>query len=299
MGCTERVPVDPRLRRAKSVLIRPGDSIVAHLRKAAVMPNGRWLLTALILAMFTLFLAVGCGGGGEEGGVATPTAEGSTPASDITNELQALGSEWEQTAAKVSYDLTVTSGDTTDQSSLILYRQPPDWRLDISSSSQGDEILIAAGDTLYDCSADSGENQCLSYSASEVDITGLLGIFDPSVAAVSVTGQNVDRSEQTISGESAKCFSVTGTEQGTTSSSQWCFASDGILLRLVASSDDPTISDFTIEVTGVNRDVTEADLDFEPPYPVSTEAAAASPTPSEAPASPTPSGAAESPTPAQ
>jgi outer membrane lipoprotein-sorting protein len=263
------------------------------------MPNGRWLLTALILAMSTLFLAVACGGDGQESGVATPTAEGSPAASDITNELQALGNEWAQMASKVGYDLTVTSGGTSDESSLTLYRQPPDWRLDISSSSSGDEILIATGDTLYDCSAQSGENQCLSYGASEVDIPGLLGIFDPSVTASSVAGENVDRSEQTISGESAKCFSVTSTAGGSTSNSLWCFASDGILLRLVATSDDPATSDFTIETTGVNRDVTNVDFDFQPPYPVSTEVPAASPTPSEAPGSPTPSGAAASPTPAQ
>jgi outer membrane lipoprotein-sorting protein len=298
MGCTERVPVEATVRAARSVWIRLGEGIAARLRKAAVMPGGRWLVAALILVVSTLLLA-GCGGGGGEGGAGTPAAGGSPAASDITNELQALGNQWQQTVAKVSYDLAVMSGDTTDQSSLVLYRQPPDWRLDISSPSQGDEILIATGDTLYDCSADSGENQCLSYSASDVDISGLLGIFDPSVTATSVAGQEVDRSEQTISGESAKCFSVTSTSQGYTDNSQWCFASDGILLRLIATSDDPTVSNFTIEVTGVNRDVTEADFDFQPPYPVSTPTPAASPTPSEAPASPTPSGAEASPTPAQ
>jgi outer membrane lipoprotein-sorting protein len=259
-------------------------------------------LVALVLGAVVLVLHITDGGG--EGGapaVALPTAtvQPTPTTSAITNELQALGNEWAQTAAKVGYDLTVTSGGTSDESSLTLYRQPPDWRLDISSSSQGDEILIATGDTLYDCSAQSGENQCLFYDASQVDIPGLLGIFDPSATAVSVAGENVDRSEQTISGESAKCFSVTSTAGGTTSNSQWCFASDGILLRLVTTSDDPATSDLTIETTGVNRDVTDADFDFQPPYPVSTQVPAASPTPSEAPGSPTPSGAAASPTPVQ
>lgn len=299
MGCTERVPIDPTVRPAKSVWTRPRDRIVSHLRKAAVMPNGRWLLTALILAMSTLFLAVACGGDGEESGIATPTAGGSPTTSAITNELQALGAQWEQTVAKVSYNVTSSSGGTTDESSVTLYRRPPDWRLDISSSSQGDEILIAAGGTLYDCSAQSGENQCLSYDPSQVDIPGLLGIFDPSAAAASVGELNVDRSEQTISGESAKCFSVTSTAEGSTTNSQWCFASDGILLRLAATSDDPASGDLTVETTGVNRDVTDADFDFQPPYPVSTQVPTASPTPSEAPGSPTPSGAPASPTPVQ
>jgi outer membrane lipoprotein-sorting protein len=291
---------EPRVAGSSS---EPGRHGLASQMSWAIVSANVLALVALVLGAVVLVLHITEGGGaGGAPAVALPTAtvQPTPTASAITNELQALGNEWAQTVAKVGYDLTVTSGGTSDVSSLTLYRQPPDWRLDISSSSQGDEILIATGgDTLYDCSAQSGENQCLFYDASQVDIPGLLGIFDPSATANSVAGENVDRSEQTISGEAATCFSVTSTSGGTTSNSEWCFASDGILLRLVATSDDPSTGDLTIETTGVNRDVTEADFDFQPPYPVTTPTPAASPTPSEAPASPTPSGAEASPTPAQ
>jgi len=299
MGCTERVPIDPTVRPAKSVWTRPRDRIVAHLRKAAVMPNGRWLFTALILAMSTLFLAVACGGDGEESGIATPTAGGSPTTSAITNELQALAKEWEQTVSKVSYDYTTTSGSTTDKSSITLYRRPPDWRMDISSSSEGDVIMIAAGGALYYCSAESGANQCVSYDPSQVDPSAPLEVFDPSVAATTLSGQNVDRSEQTMFGESATCLSVTSTTEESTSKSEWCFASDGILLQFASTSDDPAFGNLTVEATNVDRNVTETDSDFEPPYAVTPYVPPASPTPSEAPGSPTPSGAPASPTPVQ
>jgi len=299
MGCTERVPIDPTVRPAKSVWTRPRDRTVSHLRKAAVMPNGRWLLTALILAMFTLFLAVACGGDGEESGIATPTAGGSPPASDITNELEALGTQWEQTVAKVSYNVTSTSDGTTDESSLTLYRRPPNWRMDISSSGEGDVILIATGTALYWCGAELGANQCLSYDPSEFDASATLEMFDPTATGLNLSGQNVARSEQTMFGESATCFSVTSTTEESTSESEWCFASDGILLQFASTSDDPASGNVTVEATNVNRNVTEADFDFEPPYVVTPYVLPASPTPSEAPGSPTPSGAPASPTPVQ
>jgi hypothetical protein len=254
------------------------------------MPNGRWLLAALILAMSTLFLAVACGGDGEESGIATPTAGGSPTTSAITNELQALAKEWEQTVAKVSYDVTTTSGNTTDKSSITLYWRPPNWRVDISSSSQGDDILIASASALYDCSAVSGASQCVSYDPSQVDPSAPLEVFDPSAAATSLSGQNVDRSEQTMLGESAKCFSVTSTADESTSKLEWCFASDSILLQFASTSDDPASSNLIVEATNVNRNVTDADFDFDPPYPVTPYVPPASPTPtaSQAPASPTP-----------
>lgn len=252
------------------------------------MPHGKWLLVALSVAVFTLCLAVACGGDGNGGGTATPG--GSPTASGITNELQALSKAWEKTAAKVSYDATSTSGGSTDKTSITLYRRPPDWRMDISSSSQGDGILIAAGGAVYDCSTQSGASQCLSYDPSQVDASAPLELFDPSATATSLSGLNVDRSEQTIAGEKATCFSVTSTAEQGASKSEWCFASDGTLLQYADTSDDPTSSSLRVEATSVNRKVTNADFDFNPPYPVATYVppASATPSPSQAPASPTP-----------
>jgi len=258
-------------------------------------------LVALVLGAVALVLHITDGGG--EGGapaVAQPTAtvQPTRTTSAITNELQDLGEQWEQTMAKVSYNVTSTSDGTTDESLLTLYRRPPNWRMDISSS-EGDVILIATGTVLYWCGAESGANQCLSYDPSEFDASTTLEVFDPTATGLNLSGQNVDRSEQTMFGESATCFSVTSTTEESTSKSEWCFASDGILLQFAGTSDDPASGNLTVEATNVNRNVTEADLDFEPPYAVTPYALPASPTPSETPGSPTPSGAPASPTPVQ
>jgi len=288
--------------RAAGSSPEPGRGGLASQMSWAIVSANVLALVALVLGAVALVLHITDGGG--EGGapaVARPTAtvQPTPTTSAITNELQALAKEWEQTVAKVSYDVTSTSGSTTDKSSITLYWRPPNWRMDISSSSQGDEIMIATASALYDCSAASGANQCVSYDPSQVDPSAPLEMFDPSAAGLNLSGQNVDRSEQTVFGESATCFSVTSTTEESTSKSEWCFASDGILLRLAATSDDPASGDFTVETTGVNRDVTDADFDFQPPYPVSTPVPPPSPTPSEAPGSPTPSGAPASPTPVQ
>jgi len=219
-------------------------------------------------------------GDGEESPAAAQSTPNPTPAtSAIANELQALGKEWEQTVSKVSYDSTTTLGSTTDKGSITLYRRPPNWRMDMSSSSQGDEILIATASGLYDCGAQSGANECVSYDPSQVDASAPLQIFDPTAAATSLSGQNVDRSEQTVSGESVTCFSATSTTQGSTSKLEWCFASGGILVRFATTSDDPASTNYTAEATNVNRNVTEADFNFEPPYPVTPYVPPASPTP--------------------
>jgi outer membrane lipoprotein-sorting protein len=263
------------------------------------MPHVKWLLVALSLAVFALCLAVACGGDGNGGGTATPG--GSPTASAITNELQALSKEWEKTAAKVSYDVTSTSGGNTDKSSITLYRRSPDWRMDISSSSQGNETLIVAGGAVYSCSTQSGVSQCLSYDPSQVDTSAPLEIFDPNATAANLSGLNIDRSEQAIAGEAAACFSVTSTTEGGTGKSEWCFASDGTLLQFADTSDDPASANLRVEATSVNRNVTDADFDFKPPYPVATYVPSASPTPSpsQAPASPTPPEVPASSTPVQ
>jgi outer membrane lipoprotein-sorting protein len=280
----------------------PGRRGLASQMSWAIVSANVLALVALVLGAVVIVLHI-TEGGGEAGApaVALPTAtvQPTPTISAVTNELQALANEWEQTVAKVSYDITSTSDDTTDESLVTLYWRPPDWRMDISSSGQGDEILIATASALYYCSAASGVNECVPYDPSQVDPSAPLEVFDPTATATNLSGQDVDRSEQTVFGESATCFSSTTTTEGSTDKSEWCFASDGILLRLAITSDDPASGDLTVEATDVNRDVTDADFDFEPPYPVSTQVPAASPTPSEAPGSPTPSGAAASPTPAQ
>jgi outer membrane lipoprotein-sorting protein len=296
---------EPRVAGPSS---EPGRRGLASQMRWAIVSAYVLALVALVLGALVLVLNIADGGG--EGGapaVAQPTATVAQPTatvqatpttSAITNELQALGEQWEQTVSKVVYNVTSTSDGTTDESSLTLYRRPPDWRMDVSSS-EGDVTMIATGTVLYWCGAESGANQCFSYDPSEYDASTTLEVFDPTVTGLNLSGQNVDRSEQTMFGESATCFSVTSTTEEITTESEWCFASDGILLQYVGTSDDPASGNFTIEATNVNRNVTEADFDFEPLYAVTPYVLSASPTPSESPASPTPSEAPGSPTPSE
>jgi len=244
-------------------------------------------LAGIVIVILALVFT-GTLGSGKEGGAGEPTTGGSPTTSAITNELLALGTQWQKTVAKVSYDITNTSGGTTDKGSITLYRHPPDWRMDISSS-QGGEIMIGSASALYYCSAQSGANQCLSYDPSQYDVSAPLDLFDPNATATNLSGEDVGRSEQTIAGESATCFSITSTVEESTTKNEWCFASDGVLLEYTETWDDPDSGySYTLEATSANRNVTDADFDFQPPYPVTPYMPSSSPTPSEMPASPTP-----------
>ena len=77
-------------------------------------------------------------------------------------------------------------------------------------------------------------------------------------------GVEIDTFQETIAGESADCFSVSGSFEGESGDAEWCFTDDGILLRFAGTFADE--GEFRLDATAVSRDVSDAD--FEPPYPV-------------------------------
>jgi hypothetical protein len=93
------------------------------------------------------------------------------------------------------------------------------------------------------------------------------GLFqDPnafeSTFASSIAGVNLETRDETIAGQSARCFSASGSAGADFGEGEWCWSTEGgLMLRVRATSAGST---YEIEATGV-EDVSEGDLD--PPYP--------------------------------
>ena len=247
--------------------------------------RGFAVLLAVAL-LFALLAAVACGDGDEDAGETPAAAEtpeaGETPAADDGDEdedgdgaglqeLEALAAEWANSSAKVSYDFSSSFDSEVDSGSMTLYWRPPDWRVDISSTDGADVTMIAADDTTYLCS----EGSCLAIESTESPMVPpfpFLGSFTEAGAlstsiAEAALGVDIDHSQENIAGESASCFSVSGSVAGGAGDVEWCFTDDGILLRFASTSEDEIgAGDFTLEATEVSRDL--SDSDFEPPFPV-------------------------------
>ena len=261
----------------------------------SLLRNGRswrWLLAALALASLMLLLAAACGGEEEAGPAAeksptsaaqrsptpagqtpspTTTAAGGTSAAGLTKELEDLAKKWAGKSAKVAYDISTTSGSTTQKMSMTLYWRLPDYRIDLDMGTQGSTTFIVAGGTTYTCVGSGGQGQCQSQAASASDLSSFPFLsefaspegFDEAIADM-ITGLDVKRSTADIAGEKATCYSASGSIQGQQGKIEWCFASDGLLLRLDNSA---TGSEFVLKATKVERKV--SDSDFKPPYPTS------------------------------
>jgi hypothetical protein len=275
--------------------------------KNARRSSGRWLIALLAVFSLTMLLAAACGGSGDSdgsdnGATATPTAtqtpgdQTATPAAtqtpsdgdetptptdtpdddgtdsdDLSQELQDLASKWTDQTAKVSYDFSSEGAGEDFSGTMTLYWRFPDWRLDMSGSDLGDVTMIATEDSTAVCT----EGTCLAIANSDsaiVPVPPFVGDFtDPDVLtssiAGSVLGVEIDSFQETIAGESADCFSASGSVEGESGSTEWCFTDDGILLRSFSTfEEDGETGEFRLEATTVSRDVSDAD--FEPPYPV-------------------------------
>ncbi|MCH7488910.1 MAG: hypothetical protein IIB23_04700, partial [Chloroflexi bacterium] len=79
---------------------------------------------------------------------------------------------------------------------------------------------------------------------------------------------NVDRSNRTIAGQDATCFSISGTIDGETGAVEYCFRDDGVLLLLRAAGGpgDGDGGESSLEAISVEDSVSDSDL--EPPYDV-------------------------------
>ncbi len=247
-----------------------------------------WLLVAALLAGA---LAVACGGNGDDGddgdsGEPAPTVPagdgeepqdadadgGQEPAGDLGEELRNLAAEFGITEVKIDYEFSAAENGDSQSGSLTLYWKPPDaWRMDFSSDGEG-VTMITTGETGYICSDVDGEGQCLrSPAAGAIPIPFLSFFADPDeltdLIDETILGLDVERSQETIAGRDASCFSIEGTIEGETGSAEYCFSSSGILLRLRSGGSDPTGGgEFRLEATSVEDEVSGEDL--EPPYPV-------------------------------
>lgn len=267
-------------------------------------PNRCWLVATLAFTSLML-LPAACGYGEEEEFLTetpavevtpspevTPTAE-VTPSPEVTptisetaasgahRELETLNTEWANTSAKVTYDFTETGAwGITEQSSVTLYWRPPDWRIDLppfdllTGIRLQPTIIVAAG-TAYICDTKGAENQCEPTSAERAAgylsrFDGLYNLAGPdafSQAIVRMTvDSDIDRWTEVIAGEEATCFSSGGPIEELIEESEWCFASDGVLLRFAGAHltiEYP--ARFRLQATSIDREVSDAD--FEPPYP--------------------------------
>ena len=242
-------------------------------------------LGLMIVAVLAGSLAFACGGdngtsddngdGNGDQREASDSADGDDTdnggdGGDIESDLRKLAEEFGIKEVKIEYTFSSTGdGSPDDAGTITLYLKPPDaWRVDISSSA-GDVIMINSGGASYLCSSEGGIGQCLESPLGDVIPIPFLSLFtDPNGLSdfidVSLSGVDVDRSDRTIAGQDATCFSISGIIDGETGSAEYCFRADGILLLLRAEDEGSGV--FALEATSVEDSVSDTDL--EPPYDV-------------------------------
>src|SRR3990172_10583611 len=258
----------------------------------ASQSRARWLLMLLALtAALFLVVASACGGddddddGGDDGGAtATEPTDGgddngddsgddsgddggddSGDDEDIFSQLDELTNELDSVTGKISYDITDSDGTV---SSMTFYAKSPNSRFD-SSDGTTTSIIIYTPDTTYIC--DSETESCLATPGSGED-TGALGIFgaflSPEiitayVAIADAAGVDVNKSDESINGIDATCFSWDDDTSADVGKGKFCFNDAGVMVYQETVDDSGTSK---LEATDYSSDV--SDSDFEPPYPV-------------------------------
>jgi len=254
-------------------------------------PRSRWnrLLIALSVGLAALLLAAGaCGGDDEEkktdgGGTAaaTTTSEGGfgeeiTPTEgedggneeDTLAQLENLGSGLENVTGKVTYNIVGDDGSTT---SMTFYAKPPNSRFDSTDSGGTTSIIISTPDNMYICGSDS--QSCLGYPGSGADTSSLGGfgallspeVINTYIQLADAAGVDVNKSDESIGGIDATCYSWEDDTSGDVERFKWCFNDAGIMVyEEIVSSGSTT----KLTASEVSSDV--SDSDFEPPYDVIT-----------------------------
>lgn len=245
----------------------------------------KWIALALGLSLAVALLALAaCGGGDSTNASATATTSGRTTATqkpnpdatktdqatatssssgDIASQLQALGGDIKQVTGKVTYTDTSSSGST---STITFYSKPPNSRYDTLDSDGSTSSYIQTPQTTYICT--SSDQSCLATAGTGSTGLGLLsGLFsstyiDALAVAAQVGGVSINKSNETIAGTNATCYS--GLSSGSTD--KFCFSDSGVLLETQTTDASGSISG--LMATAYSSDV--SDSDFQPPYPVST-----------------------------
>jgi outer membrane lipoprotein-sorting protein len=208
--------------------------------------------------------------GGDDGGEETPAEE--TPADDgddsgdedVFSQLDELTNELDAVTGKISYDITDSDGSV---SSMTFYAKPPNSRFD-SSDGTTTTIIIYTPDTTYIC--DSDTESCLATPGSgDTGALGLVGAFlspdiiSAYVAVAEAAGVDASKSDETINGIDATCFSWDDDSADGVSTGKFCFNDAGVMVYQETEDDSGTS---ILEATDYSSDV--SDSDFEPPYPV-------------------------------
>jgi TolA-binding protein len=246
----------------------------------------KWIALALGLSLTIALLALAaCGGSSSTTSTATATSAGQSTAtnaggstatntgqatatsgsSDIASQLAALGGKIQQSTGKITYTDTSTDGTTT---SLTYYSGPPNFRYDSTGSDGSLSIYIETPQTTYICT--SADQTCIASAGSGTGSAGLgllSGFFSPALidamsAAAQAQGVSITKSNETIAGTNATCYS--GVSSGSTD--KFCFSDSGILLSTQTTDASGGTSGLT--ATAYSSDVSASD--FQPPYPVTT-----------------------------
>ena len=254
-------------------------------------PRSRWnrLLIALSVGLAALLLvAAACGGDDDDkktdgGGTAaaTRTSESgagheATPAGgedgggneeDIFGQLEDLGSDLENVTGKVTYNIAEDDGSTT---SMTFYAKPPNSRFDTTDSSGTTSIIISTPDTMYICDSDS--QSCVGYPGSgDTSSLGAFGAFlSPDVIGTYIqladaAGVDVNKSDESIGGIDATCYSWEDDTSGDVERFKLCFNDDGIMVY-----EEIVSGGSTTKLTASEASSDVSDSDFEPPYDVTT-----------------------------
>jgi outer membrane lipoprotein-sorting protein len=251
--------------------------------------RAKWLLFLLALtAALFLVVASACGGddddddggdnggatatestdGGDDGGDETPTATNDDSGDDSSDEdifsqLDDLTNELDSVTGQISYDITDADGSV---SSMTFYAKPPNSRFDTTDGTTT-SIIIYTPDSTYVC--DSDTETCLATpSSGDTGALGLAGAFLGSdvlsayVAVAEAAGADVNKSDESINGIDATCFSWddTSTDIG---KGKFCFNDAGVMIYQETTDDSGTSK---LEATDYSGDV--SDSVFDPPYEV-------------------------------
>lgn len=259
------------------------------MRTGDYAPRSPWsrLLIALSVGLVALLIAAAaCGGDDDEktdgGPTAAATSEGgfghdATPTEgtgggegnedDIFGQLEGLSSDLENVTGRVTYNIAEDDGSTT---SMTFYAKPPNSRFDSTDSSGTTSIIISTPDKMYICASDT--QSCFGYPGTgDTSSLGAFGAFlSPEVISTYIqladaAGVDVNKSDESISGIDATCYSWDDDSSGDVERFKLCFNDAGIMVYEEIASGGSTTK---LTASDVSSDV--SDSDFEPPYDVTT-----------------------------
>lgn len=260
--------------------------------KMTTRPGWLFLLLAL-LAGLTLAFGAACGGGDDDddddGGSATateeadgeetpdegdgeetdePTDEPTDEGADAFQDLLNLGEGIDAVTGQITYEFSTTSAGTTTTSTMTYYMAPPNSRVDFET---GGAVIIAITkpDISYSCTESGGQGLCFEGEGGTGE--SLLPIVEQWTDAEQLGAYldalgdaDVDIFDDTIAGQDASCYTVTGNVGGEVTST-FCFSDSGLMLL---ASNESAGSGYEMRAIEASDDVD--DSVFEPPYEILT-----------------------------